>query len=162
MDSAAYRAVNRLAAHTSWLHWLFIALAKYGIVLFAVGLVAAWWSARQANEPEGVMAAVWAGASALIALGLAQVIGGVVDRARPYTAMPTARVLVSRTTDFSFPSDHATIAGAVAVGLLLAGITRGSHRIGVIAGALAAPLLARDSTSANRDREGRIVAPPGS
>jgi membrane-associated phospholipid phosphatase len=65
-------------------------------------------------------------------------------------------------SDFSFPSDHATIAGAVAVGLLLAGITRGSHRIGVIAGALAAPLLARDSTSANRDREGRIVAPPGS
>jgi membrane-associated phospholipid phosphatase len=119
MDAAAYRAVNRLSAHTAWMHWLFIAVAKYGIVLFALALVMAWWIARRSG-PEAVAAVVWAGAIALGALGLAQVIGGAVDRARPYTAMPTAHVLISRTTDFSFPSDHAAVSGAVAAGLLVA------------------------------------------
>jgi undecaprenyl-diphosphatase len=33
--------------------------------------------------------------------------------------MPAAHLLVSKTADFSFPSDHATAVGAVAVGLLL-------------------------------------------
>jgi len=34
--------------------------------------------------------------------------------------MANVHVLVDKTTDFSFPSDHATAAGAVAVGLLFA------------------------------------------
>lgn len=38
-------------------------------------------------------------------------------RARPYDVIGGIHVLVSRTTDFSFPSDHATMAGAVAGGL---------------------------------------------
>jgi membrane-associated phospholipid phosphatase len=41
-------------------------------------------------------------------------------------------VLVSRTTDFSLPSDHATMAGAVAAGLFLA-----NRRWGTIAAAAA-------------------------
>lgn len=129
MDAAAYRVMNRLAAHTAALHWLFIAMAKYGIVLFAAALVMAWWTARRAHSPEGAAAAIWAGASALIALALAQLIGGVIDRARPYTAIPSAHVLVSRTTDFSFPSDHATVAGAVAGGLLVIAHRCGAHRL---------------------------------
>ncbi len=124
MDAAAFRAVNRFAAHTGWMHWLFTTVARYGIVAFALALVAAWWTARAEGSVSGVSAAVWAGAGALIALGLAQVIGGAVDRARPYTAMPATHVLIGRTTDFSFPSDHATVAGAVAAGLVLAGTRR--------------------------------------
>ena len=46
MDAAAYRAVNRLSAHTAWMHWLFIAVAKYGIVLFALALVNTVWRLR--------------------------------------------------------------------------------------------------------------------
>lgn len=45
-------------------------------------------------------------------------------------------MFVARTTDFSFPSDHATMAGAVAVGLLLA-----NRRWGIPA-AVAAALMA--------------------
>jgi len=63
---------------------------------------------------------VWAGGAALVGLGLAQLVGGAVDRARPYTTIPGVLVLVDKTTDFSFPSDHATVAGAVAVGLWFA------------------------------------------
>ena len=38
---------------------------------------------------------------------------------RPYQTHPWLLVLASRTSDFSFPSDHAVMAGAVAAGLLL-------------------------------------------
>lgn len=46
--------------------------------------------------------------------------------------MTNVHVLVDKTTDFSFPSDHATTAGAVAVGLLFA-----NRRWGIVASALA-------------------------
>jgi len=55
-----------------------------------------------------------------VALGLNQLIGGLIDRARPYETLTDVHLLVSRTTDFSFPSDHAVTVGAVAAGLLLA------------------------------------------
>ena len=47
--------------------------------------------------------------------------------------MSGIHLLVDKTTDFSFPSDHATVAGAVAVGLLFT-----NRRWGTIAGVLAA------------------------
>jgi membrane-associated phospholipid phosphatase len=56
--------------------------------------------------------------------------------ARPYTAHPGILVLAHRSTDFSFPSDHAVMAGAVAAGLWLV-----SRRLGLIA-TLAALVMA--------------------
>ncbi|MEP7113735.1 MAG: phosphatase PAP2 family protein [Ilumatobacteraceae bacterium] len=50
----------------------------------------------------------------------------------PTKTMCAVHVLVDRTTDFSFPSDHATAVGAVAAGLLLA-----NQRWGIIAAVLA-------------------------
>jgi membrane-associated phospholipid phosphatase len=44
----------------------------------------------------------------------------VFHEARPYAAHPHLLRLADVTTDFSFPSDHAVMAGAVAAGLLLA------------------------------------------
>ena len=68
----------------------------------------------------------------MVALAVGQLIGGAIDRARPYETMSNIHVLVDKTTDFSFPSDHATVAGAVAVGLLLT-----SRRWGIAATVLA-------------------------
>ena len=65
-------------------------------------------------------------------MGAAQLVGQVVDRARPYALMPAAHVLIDRTSDFSFPSDHATAVGAVAAALWLA-----NRRLGLLAGGLA-------------------------
>ena len=132
MDTSLYRAINRLAARTGWAHPLFIAYAKYGVLLFAVLLLAGWWLARSHTDIDAVAAVVWAGAGAVVALGVGQVIGHAIDRARPYAAMATAHVLITRTSDFSFPSDHATAVGAVAAGLWLA-----HRRLGVLAGGLA-------------------------
>ena len=81
-----------------------------------------------ATRPTAVAAALWAPLGMLVAVGLNQPLGRAVGEARPYDALPHVLVLVSRTTDFSFPSDHAVMSGAVAAGVLLA-----NRRIGVVA-----------------------------
>jgi undecaprenyl-diphosphatase len=120
MDRSVYRWINRLADHTAWAHWFFRAYADYGIVIFAALLVAALWMGRRDGDHLEVASAVWAAAATLVALGLGQIIGSTIGRARPYAVMTDVHVLVARTTDFSTPSDHATMAGAVAAGLFLA------------------------------------------
>lgn len=132
MDGSLFRWINRLADRTGWAHWFFIADAKYGIVLFAGLLVIAYLDARRRGDLHAVAGSVWAGGAALIALGIGQIIGGAIDRARPYEAMSGVHVLITRTTDFSFPSDHATAVGAVAAGLLFA-----NRRWGTVAAVLA-------------------------
>jgi undecaprenyl-diphosphatase len=74
----------------------------------------------------------------LLALAINQPVGRLVGEARPYTTHPQLLVLATRTTDFSFPSDHAVMAGAVAAGLLLV-----RRRLGLVAVA-AALLMAFD------------------
>jgi len=132
MDASLYRWINRLADRTAWAHGLFKANAGYGIALFAILLLVCYIDGRQHDDLTAVAASVWAALAALVALGIGQLIGNAVDRARPYDALANVHVLVDKTTDFSFPSDHATVAGAVAVGLLFA-----NRRWGVIASVLA-------------------------
>ncbi len=69
-------------------------------------------SINRLADRTAVAGAVWAALAALVALGVGQLIGGAVDRARPYETMRNVHLLVDKTTDFSFPSDHATVAGA--------------------------------------------------
>lgn len=95
------------------------AYAKVGIVAFVVLLLLAWWKARSRGDLDAVAAVAWVGLGALVALGLNQIVGAVVDRARPYAALTDVHVLISRTADSSFPSDHAVAVGAVAAGLFL-------------------------------------------
>jgi membrane-associated phospholipid phosphatase len=132
MDGSTFRWINRLANRTGWAHGLFKANAGYGIVLFALLLLAAYLTGRQEGDLTTVAASVWAAIAAMVALGIGQIIGGAVDRARPYETMANVHLLVDKTTDFSFPSDHATVAGAVAVGLLFA-----NRRLGIAASVLA-------------------------
>ena len=132
MDHRIFRWINRLADHTGWAHRVFTTYAKYGMVLFAALLVVAYLDGRRNDDLDGVAGSVWAGGAALVALEIGQLIGGPIDRARPYEAMTGVHVLVAKSTDFSFPSDHATAVGAVAVGLFLA-----NRRWGTIAGVLA-------------------------
>ncbi len=72
----------------------------------------------------------------LAALALNQPLGRLFAERRPFLTHPGLLRLADVTTDFSFPSDHAVMAGAVAVGLLLA-----HRRLGAVA-AVAAVLMA--------------------
>lgn len=132
MNHWLFEQINAFAKATPWLHGPARAYAAYGVVLFAVLLLAGWWIARRSGDVARVAAAVTAGGATLLALAVNQPMVHAVHEARPYTTLTNILVLANRSPDASFPSDHATMAGAVAVGLLIV-----SRRLGVIAVAAA-------------------------
>jgi membrane-associated phospholipid phosphatase len=127
MDSSLYRSINRFQVDTPWLHGVLAAFAGYGIVYFGLAVLIGWWFARSSNDLRSMALVIWTVPASLIALELAQIIGGAINRARPYAVMPASHVLIAHTTDFSFPSDHATAAGAIAIGLVFAAVSRRAH-----------------------------------
>lgn len=131
-----FESVNHFARITPALHTPMRVYAGYGIVLFAALLALAWWQARHAPDPRPMAAALWAPVGALVALALNQPLGNFVGETRPYTVFPHALLLVAHSQDFSFPSDHAVMAGAVA-----AGVSLSNRRLGVLT-AVAAVVLA--------------------
>jgi membrane-associated phospholipid phosphatase len=135
LDDRLLFAVNSFARHTAWLHEPMLAYAKYGVVLFAALLLAGLVAARHRGS-SALASTAWAALAALLALGLNQPIGHLFAEARPYVTHPQILRLADVTTDFSFPSDHAVMAGAVAAGLLLA-----HRRLGTLA-SVAALVLA--------------------
>ena len=127
MDWSLFQIVNRWSADSPWAHGFFRSYANYGIVLFGFGLaVAAWIGIR--GDARVLARTVWTGLAALIALTINQPIADLIDRARPFAAHRGVLVLVDKSADPGFLSDHAVVTGAVAVGLIFA-----VRRIGLIA-----------------------------
>lgn len=120
MDASWFRAVNRFADRTGWAHPLFREYATKGIVLFALLMLAGWWLARRDNDTVAMAKVLLTAPAVLLALGGAQILGHAVGRMRPFATLHNVHTLVPHAADFSFPSDHATATGAIAIGLLLA------------------------------------------
>jgi membrane-associated phospholipid phosphatase len=120
VDSDLFRTLNDLQAHTSWLHGPALVYAKTGgPVVLAALVVLGVLLARRRSSAEGVARAAWAGLSPLVAVALNQPLVHAVGRPRPFQALSNVHVLGTPSTDASFPSDHATLAGAVIAGLFL-------------------------------------------
>lgn len=132
-DKGDFLRVNDLVRSTGWLHAPMVAYAKYGVVVFAVLLLAGYLAARAQRDPRLVARSLLAGAGVLLAVAVNQPIVHAVNEKRPYDQIQGVLVLVKRSLDASFPSDHATMAGAAAAGLLLV-----DRRLGVLAAAAAA------------------------
>ncbi|MEO7268315.1 MAG: phosphatase PAP2 family protein [Knoellia sp.] len=130
-DDRLLLSINDLARRTPWLHTPMLSYATYGVVLFGVLLLCALTAHRHLTSRR-LAATGWAGLAPLLALGMNQPLGHLIREARPYVTHPGILRLADVTTDFSFPSDHAVMAGAVAAGLLLS-----SRRLGLAAAALA-------------------------
>ncbi|WP_326698920.1 phosphatase PAP2 family protein [Streptomyces sp. NBC_01754] len=131
--------INGLAkAAPPWFDRVMEFVGEYGIMfaMVAVGLWC-WWSVRRRGTAEDSVTAVaglvWAPLAAGIALIVNIPIRGFVERPRPFKDHQGLEVLVEGKEDFSFVSDHATIAMAIAVGLFVA-----NRRYGLVALALAA------------------------
>ncbi|WP_405136359.1 phosphatase PAP2 family protein [Nocardia sp. NBC_01388] len=118
-DTRIFLDINHFARDTPWLQPIMSAYAGYGIALFAVLMLAGWWVARQRADSAIMAAALWAPIGMLIALAINQPIAAMVGESRPYTALSGILVLAHRSTDPSFPSDHAVASGAVAAALFL-------------------------------------------
>ena len=118
--------INGLAKSSpAWFDRVMEFVGEYGIMLGMV-LVAlwCWWSVRRRGTAEDSVTAVagivWAPLAAGIALLINIPIRGFVERPRPFNDHDGLEVLVAGKTDFSFVSDHATMAMAIAVGLFVA------------------------------------------
>jgi membrane-associated phospholipid phosphatase len=131
LDDRLLGDVNDLARHTGWLHGVILGYATYGLALFAVLMLIALLL-RRTGPDRGLAAAGWSALATLIAVGLNQPLVAAFGEPRPYTAHHHLLVLASRSSDGSFPSDHAVMAGAAAAGLWLA-----SRVLGAIAAAAA-------------------------
>jgi len=118
LDDRWLADVNGLARHTAWLHGAVLGYATYGVVLF-VALLGAGVLLRRTGSDRALAAAGWACLAVLLAVGLNQPLVAAVAEARPYTTHPGLLVLAHRSSDFSFPSDHAVMAGAAAAALWL-------------------------------------------
>jgi len=110
--------------------------AGHGLVVFAALLAAGWWIARRNRDTVRMAAAVWAPMGTLLAVAVNQPIVALVHEQRPYDTLTGILVLATPTTDRGFPSDHATMAGAVTAGLFVV-----DRKLGLVA-ALAAALMA--------------------
>lgn len=131
LDDRLLGDVNDLARHTAWLHGALRGYATYGLVLFAALMVAALVM-RRTGADRALAAAGWSALATLIAVGLNQPLVAAFHEARPYATHPGLLVLATHSSDPSFPSDHAVMAGAAAAGLWLA-----SRALGAVAAAAA-------------------------
>jgi undecaprenyl-diphosphatase len=127
-DRAWFLTVNDWARDTPWLHGVIRTYANYGVVVFAALLIAGYLIARRNRSARLLAASAWSGLGMLVALAANQPVAAAVGEPRPFTVFPGAMLLAHRSTDPSFASDHAVMAGAVAVGLLIV-----SRRLGGIA-----------------------------
>ena len=115
--------VNSFARRTAWLHGFMRFYAHdFGIGLLALALLVGWWVARHDRRPERAVAFVlWAAAGTVVIWAIAHyALKPAVAELRPYLVLPHVEVLETKTTGYSFPSGHATVAGAVIAGLWLA------------------------------------------
>ncbi|MET9431352.1 MULTISPECIES: phosphatase PAP2 family protein [unclassified Streptomyces] len=129
--------INGLAKSApTWFDRVMEFVGEYGIMLAMVLVVLwCWWSARRRGGPEDSIATVaglvWAPLAAGIALLVNVPIRGFVERPRPFLDHQGLEVLVAGKTDYSFVSDHATMAMGIGAALFVANRKFGLAAIGL-------------------------------
>ncbi len=123
-----------------------IMATKAGVPLLVALVVAQWWNKIDRTHVRHTCIA--AGLSFLIGLGLNQIILLFVHRVRPYDA-GVSHLIISKSPDWSFPSDHATatlLFGLLALLICWSRIFVGTHYLtdvlgGSLTGLVAAMLV---------------------
>ncbi|MFF1699507.1 phosphatase PAP2 family protein [Streptomyces sp. NPDC058257] len=130
--------INGLAEDSpDWLAKSVAFVGEYGLLLALVLLVVwCWWGQRKRGALDeaasSVAAVVWAPLAAGIAVLVNVPIRGFVERRHPFKDHDGLELLAHGKTDFSFVSDHATLAMALGVGLFVA-----NRKFGLVGIALA-------------------------
>lgn len=107
-----------------------VAASRYGVPLLVFLVVAQWWSKSDRTHVRHTCIA--AGLSFSIGLGLNQLILLFVHRVRPYDSGVT-HLLISKSHDWSFPSDHATTLIAIVAAFALHGLLGRTFLFGLLA-----------------------------
>ena len=82
-ETSDFLQVNDFGQHTNWLHPAAVAFANYGIVLFAVLLLAGWWLARRNQSIRVLARALLAPVGMLLALAANQRVVHAGNKPRP-------------------------------------------------------------------------------
>jgi len=131
MDQSIIQWLNSFAGSNGILDRIMIVSSEFGVPTLIILVGLQWWSKRERLSIRHTCVA--AGLSFVIALGLNQIILLFVHRVRPYDAGLT-HLIVSRSGDWSFPSDHATASLTIATAFLFHRVWRRAFIL--LAGAL--------------------------
>lgn len=121
-NQSLFLEVNRYAQRTPQLHSPLLFVANAGIVIFISLLIGAYLLVRFVDRWASLRnAAIIAltGMGTILAVGVNQPVAHLFKEPRPYEALPGILVLTHRVHDYSFPSDHGVMVGAVTAGLYL-------------------------------------------
>ncbi len=121
MDQAITQWINAPAGRNVLLDSIMVATTQLGVPLLVLLVILQWWSRHERLHVRHTCVA--AGLSFLIGLAVNQIILVFVHRVRPYDA-GVSHLIISRSGDWSFPSDHATASMAVVVAFALQGLPR--------------------------------------
>ncbi|MGF0171067.1 phosphatase PAP2 family protein [Streptomyces sp. Marseille-Q5077] len=123
-DAELYRDITDLAHDTpTWVQHTAEIGTEAGLLLFAALFVTAWWRARR-DTTRAFAIAVLAPLATAVAYVCSELLKSAVTQERPCRAVPDATASLASCPapgDWSFPSNHATIAGAAAVTVALTG-----------------------------------------
>jgi undecaprenyl-diphosphatase len=124
-DNGAYRDMVALARHTTWLNGAADRWSDYGLLLFVV-LAAAGYRRNGA-----VWRALWVPGAMVVAFALSALVKIAFGEQRPCRTLPGVGHIVAACPplgDYSFPSNHAVLAGAAAMAVWAL-----DRRLGVVA-----------------------------
>lgn len=121
LDVAATQAINRLAGTNGGLDFAMTSISAVGIPLLVLAVAGQWWRGPDRWHNRHILVA--SGFSFLLGLAINQAVLVFIFRLRPYDAGVT-HLLIARSTDPSFPSDHATAAMSIAAAFLIHGARR--------------------------------------
>ncbi len=133
MDKGLTQWLNAAAGSSAWLDRVMIATTKFGVPLMVLGVAVQWWA--QNDRPRIRFIALSAGLSFLLGLGLNHIILLFVQRIRPYDAGVT-HLIIEKSADWSFPSDHATAALAIVTAFAMQGLPRRTICLSLLAFAI--------------------------
>ena len=118
MDWRLEHAIYEVALHHHWVGSLFHGIEQASIPVMVVITGVLWFLARPGGNRKWKVACACGYLSAAVAYVCAFVIHHLYDRARPYEAHRIAHPW-SSSTDASFPSDHTSLAFAIAFAVLM-------------------------------------------
>ncbi|MCZ2860850.1 phosphatase PAP2 family protein [Blastococcus sp. VKM Ac-2987] len=118
-SQAARSAAGAVADWPTWGQHALAGASEGGLVLLALLLAASAWQAR-ARGPRSVATAVVGGAGVLVALVVSELAKVLVAQDRPCRAVPGLDAIAEcpPVGDWSLPSNHATLAAALAAALI--------------------------------------------
>lgn len=121
VSAELYRAVlDGANAAPGWLGDFAVFFTEAGVVALGLLLVFGWWRAR-GEDSRAMAAALLAPVVTILAYAISEVAKLVIEQERPCRAVPGARPLAEcpGVGDWSFPSNHSTIAGAAAMAVFV-------------------------------------------